>query len=825
MASSIDTTIRNFRHSSRALLRRPAFTATIVLTLGLSVGSTVAIFSVVNGVLLEPLPYPEADRLVAVSHAAPGIDVEDLGSGAFLYFTEREEAKTLEGIGAWSAGGATVTGAGEPEQIRRLLVTAEVLPLLGVQPAIGRYFSAEDDVPDANPTVILTYGYWQRRFGGDAAIVGSSLTMDGQPRSIIGVMPQGFRFLDQEVDAIYPYRLDRNQATVGAYSLRTLARLERGVTLEQATADIDRIIPLAIGRFPLRPGVSREQIERSRLRASLKPLKDDVVGSVASTLWVLLACAGMVPMIACANVANLLLTRAEARQRELAIRTALGSARSEVHRAALAESALLSSAGGAVGLVLAYASLKALRVLKPPYLPRLDDVAIDSTVVLVAFALTTLVAFLCASVPLVYRRGGVASLLHTAGWSVTAGRQGSTARSALIIAQVAFSMVLLVGAGLMVRTAWELGSVDPGFARAHEVQTFHIGVPRLTEPDTEAAIRMQHAMVDRVAQIPGVTAVAYTSSLPLESSLVRDGVMIDGRVYDDAEAQLRQFKFVSPGSFVAMGTPLVTGRDVTWTDVYEKRAVVVISESLARAEWGSAEAALGKRVRSTPTTDQWREVVGVAGNVRDRGPSQPDPGIVYVPILAERLFNNALVGSRAVTFLVRTPRAGTAPLLEEIRNAVWSIDANLPLSNVRTLNDVWDDSLARTLFTQWLLAIAGAMALLLGIIGIYGVTAYSVAQRAREIGVRIALGAQVSAISAMFLRRGLVLALLGIVVGLGGAMMLGRWMRSLLFGVGSTDPVTYVAVAATLVLVAAAASYIPARRAATVDPVKVLRAD
>jgi predicted permease len=822
----VDASLRDLRHTSRSLLKRPAFAATIVLTLGLGLGSTVAIFSVVNGVLLEPLPYPDADRLVSVSHAAPGIDVDNLGSGAFLYFTEREETQAFESVGAWGLGGATVTGVGEPEEIRRLLATAELLPLLGVQPMIGRHFSAEDDVPDSNPTVILSYAYWQRRFGGDAAILGRSITMDGQPRTIIGVMPQGFRVFDRSVDAIYPYRLDRNRATVGAYSLDSVARLKPGFSLEQANADVNRMIPLAIDRFPLRPGVSREQIERSGLRANVRPLKDVVVANAVTTLWVLLACAALVPMIACANVANLLLARAEWRQRELAIRTALGASRSGIGRTAVTESALLSFAGGAVGLALAYAAIEVLRAVDPPYLPRLEDISVDSTVLLFALALTALATLLCGSMPLLRAsRGALGSLLHTAGRISTLGRGSSIARGTLIVAQLALVTVLLVGAGLMARTARELASVDPGFARADELQTFFVGIPRLTQPDLESAIRMQHAMLDRLARIPGVTNVAYTSSLPLEVNPMRDGVVVAESIDDGAEARLRPFKFVSPGSFLVMGTPLIAGRDVTWTDVYEKRAVVVISESFARAEWGSTEAALGKRIRSTPTTDQWREVIGIAGDVRDLGPNQPDPGTVYVPILAERLFNNPLNGSRDATFLVRTSRAGTASLLEEIRAAVWSIDANLPLSRVRTLADVWDDSLARTLLTQSLLAIAGALALALGIVGVYSVIAYSVAQRARDIGIRVALGAQAPAISAMFVQRGFMLALIGVTVGLGGGVALGRGMRSLLFGVSTTDPLTYGAVAVMLMLVAIAASYIPARRAAQIDPVRVLRAD
>lgn len=428
----------------------------------------VGIFSVVNGVLLKPLPYPEADQLIAVSHAAQGIGVDDLGSGPFLYFTEREETRMLEAVGAWSIGTATVTGVGEPEQIRRLLVTAEVLPLLRVQPAIGRQFSVDDDLPDANPTVIFSYPYWQRRFGGDPAIVGRSVTMDGQPRTVIGVMPRRFRFLDRPIEALYPYRLDRAQATVGAYSLQSIARLAPGVTLEQARKDVDRIIPLAIERFPLRPGVSLGQIERSRLRAELRPLKDEVVGSIGTTLWVLLVCVGMVLLIACANVANLLLVRAEGRRKDFAIRAALGSGRAGIGRELLSESALLSLGGGAAGIAFAYSGVRALHAMAPPYLPRLEDIAIDWTAMLLAAPLMVLTMLLCALVPMqrAFTRD-LGPLLRAGGQGASSTRRSSsTARNVLIVAQVALAMVLLVGTGLMVRTANELSRVDPGFTAA-----------------------------------------------------------------------------------------------------------------------------------------------------------------------------------------------------------------------------------------------------------------------------------------------------------------------------------------------------------------------
>jgi predicted permease len=824
-ADVIHATIRELHHGGRRLLRSSSFTMTVVLTLGLAIGSTVAIFSVVKGVLLDPLPYPEGGRLVSVSHAAPGIGVDDLGSGPFLYFTERDENRTLEGVGAWSMGTATVTGASEPEQIRRLLVTADVLPLLRVQPAIGRQFSIEDDIPDANPTVLLSYGYWQRRFGGDRSIVGRSITMDGQPRSVIGVMPEGFRFLDQSVDAIYPYRLNQTLAAVGAYSLRSIARLAPGVTLEQANADVERMIPLAIDRFALRQGVSREQIERSRLQANVKPLKNDVVGNVGATLWLLLACIGMVLLIACANVANLLLVRVEARQRDLAIRAALGSGWSAVGRELLSESALLSLGGGALGIALSFTALRALQAMAPPYLPRIEDVAIDSTLALFALPLMVLTTLLCACMPMLrLRTPDIAQLLQVGGRTATA-RGWHSKRNGLIVAQVALAMALLVGAGLMVRTADELDEVDPGFGDAEHLQTFRIDIPRLTEPDTESAIRMQHAIADRIEAVAGVLSAAYISALPLDSNIVRDGLFVEGRTYSDAEPLLRHFKFISPRLFATLGTPLLAGRDITWTDVYEKRPVVIISQSLAVAEWGTPEAAVGKRIRSMPTTDQWREVVGVTGNIRDRGPTEPDPGIVYVPILAERLFNNELLGSRAVTFVIQSSRAGTATLLEEIRAAVWSVDSNLPLSNVRTLGEIWGGSLARTSFTRVLLVIAGIAALLLGLVGIYGMIAYSVTLQSRDIAVRIAVGAPAAAISSRFVIQALALALLGIAIGFGGAAMLARWMGSLLFGVDPMDAATYIAAASVLAIAAIVASYLPARRAAMIDPVRVLRAE
>jgi predicted permease len=397
----------------------------------------------------------------------------------------------------------------------------------------------------------------------------------------------------------------------------------------------------------------------------------------------------------------------------------------------------------------------------------------------------------------------------------------------LVVVQVALALVLLIGAGLMIRTFRELNTVNPGFSDPATLQTVRIEIPIPTAPGADLVVRRQREILDRLRALPGVTSAAYSGSVPMDGRPDgRDLLVPEGRRFQEGDRpQVRYFKFTAPGFFATLGTPLVAGRDLTWTDVYERRAVVLVSERLARAEWGTPSGALGKRLRGSSTEDQWREIVGVAADIRYEGLGQPAIEAVYIPAAVERMFNLPVFVQRSVVYSVRTPRAGTASLMAEIRKAIWSVDSSLPLSNVQTIGDLSSDSLARTSFTLVMLAIAGAMALVLGIIGIYGVISYAVSQRTREVGIRIALGADAGAVRGMFVRQGLILTSVGVAAGLGGAVALTRWMASLLFGVSPLDPVTYAAVSAVLILAAALASYLPSRRATRVDPIEALRAE
>jgi predicted permease len=817
----------NLKHILRRLRRSPGFTAVALLTLAVGIGANTAIFSVVNGILLKPLPYPDSDRLISMNHQAPGVNIAELGSSPFLYFTEREHNETLEGVGLWRTGTASVTGLAEPEQVRALGVTSDILPILGVQPVLGRWLSDQDDSPGSPRTIMLSYGYWQARLGADASVVGQTLTVDGEEREITGVMPQSFRFLDQQADLLYPFQLDRDQTQIGGYFWGSIARMKSGVTLEQVAADVARLMPIAIDLFPVRPGTTKQQAVNARLGPNLRLLKGDVLGDIGDTLWVLMGTIGIVLVIACTNVANLLLVRADGRQHELAIRTALGAGRGRIARELVLESAALGVLGGLLGLAFAYGGLDLLFALAPANLPRLADITIDITVLAFALTLSLASGLLFGLVPaLKYTAGQLATGLRASTRGSSGSRERHRVRGALVTVQVALALVLLVSAGLMIRTFMELSDVNPGFTRPDEVLALGIDIPNPSVPEPERVTRMQNEILDRIAAVPGVGSVAFASSPPMGGPTSADLLVPEGKVFAEGDRpQARRFKYISPGFFATTGTALVAGRDLTWVDTHEKRAVVLVSENLARLEWGSSSEALGKRLRGSAATDDWREIVGVVGNVRDDGITEPEIEIVYFPVLVDRIFTEPTIAWRSVTFLVRSPRTGTPAFLDEIRDAVWAVNPDLPIANVRTLGDIYEQSLARTSLTLVLLAIAGAMALLLGVIGIYGVIAYAVSQSTREIGIRIALGAQRGDVRRMFMHNALGLAAIGIAVGLAAAAGLSRLMSSLLFGVSGMDPLTYAAVCVLLVIAVALASYLPARRATRIDPLEALRAE
>jgi predicted permease len=798
------------------------------VTLALGIGANTAIFSVVNGVLIKPLPYPDAQALVGVWHVAPGVAGirGDLNFSPAMYFTYREENRTFREVGLWSNGGASVTGLAEPEQVQALFVTYGTLSALGVQPAVGRWFSQADDTPGTPETVMLAYGHWQRRFAGSASVVGRTLTVDSRPRTVIGVMPRDFRFLNSNADLILPQRFDRNKVFLGNFSYQGIARLKPGVTLQQANADVARMLGIWLKAWPAPPGFSRALFENARLGPKLQPLKQEVVGDIGGMLWVLTGTIGLVLLIACANVANLLLVRAEGRQQELAVRAVLGAGWGRIARELLLESVTLAVLGGALGLALAYGALRLLVHMGPATLPRLSEIGIDPLVLGFTLAVSVLAGLLFGLIPVVkYAGPHVAEALRGGGRTMSHGRERHRARDTLVVVQVGLALVLLVGSGLMIRTFQALRSVQPGFTRPEQVQMMRIWIPQAQVREPERVMRMENEMLDKLAAIPGVASVAFANAAPLEGSNPNDPIYAEDKHYAVGQLPpIRRFRFITPGFFKATGTVLVAGRDFTWTDLYEKRHVAVVSENLAREMWGEPRSALGKRVREG-FDGPWREIVGVVGDVYDDGVQQKPPAFAYWPAQMDRFWGNSVNVNRGGVFVIRTSRAATESFLAETRQAIWSVDKNLPVFQVRTLEDVYDRSMARTSFTLVMLGIAGVMALVLGVVGIYGVIAYAVSQRTREIGIRIALGAPPAGLQGMFVRHGLLLAGIGAALGLAAASGVTRLMSSLLFGITALDPATYAVVSALLIAAAALASYLPARRATAVDPVRALRSD
>jgi predicted permease len=803
------------------------FTVITLITLAAGVGANTVVFSVLEGVLLKPLPYSHSEELVGVWHKAPGINIPELNMSPSNYFIYREQGRTFQDVGMYQGDSVSVTGVGEPEQVPSLNVSDATLPILGVQPMLGRHFRKEDDVPGAPQTVLLTYGYWQRKFGGNPSAVGQTLVVDGKARQIIGVLPKGFHFLDQEDRAlITPFQFDRNKVHLGNFSYEALARLKPGVTLEQANADVARMLPIVMNSFPAPPGFSIKLFEDAKIAPYVRPLKQDVVGDVGGVLWVLMGTIGMVLLIACANVANLLLVRMEGRRQELALRSALGASWGRIAGELLVESLILGLLGSVLGLGLAYGALKVLVAIAPAGLPRVNEVGINGPVLLFTLIVAMLASLLFGCVPILkYAGSRLTTGIREGGRGLSQSKEQHRARNSLVVVQVALALVLLICSGLMIRTFRALTKVNPGFTGPAELQTFRIFIPETHIKEPESVIRMEEAILHKVEAIPGVSSVSIGTRLPMDGDGWHDPILIQGRTYAEGEfPPLRLFKFVSPGFLKTVGTPLVAGREITWADTYNKIPVAMISENLAREYWGEPARSLGQRIQVS-TKDDWREIIGVVGDVHDDGVNKKPPTAVYWPLMQARFESDDISLRREVAFLVRSPRAGSEAFLKDVREAVWSADANLPLANVHTVDYFYKRSMARTSFTLIMLGVAGSMALLLGVVGIYGVIAYSVSQRTREIGIRMTLGAQRPTLTGMFVRHGMMLTGIGVACGLVAAALLMRLMSSLLFNVNPVDPVTYGTVSLGLAATAWLASYLPSRRAATIDPVDALRAE
>ena len=812
------------RHATRRLAGAPVFTLVAVITLAVGIGANTAIFSVVNGVLLKPLPFREPERLVGVWHKAPGLGFTEINQGPAFHFTYKEENRVFEDIGMWGWASASVTGTAEPEEVPALRFTDSVLPMLRVQPALGRVFNPADDSPGAPETVILSYPYWQRKFGGDTGIIGQKLICDGKSREIIGVLPKGFKFLRTNPQLLFPFQFERDKLFVGNFSYMGLARLRPGVTLEQANADVERMIPLTMKKFPLPPGFTLKMLEDVRLGPYVRPLKQDAVGDIGKVLWILLGTVGLVLLIACANVANLFLVRAEGRQRELAIRTAMGASLGQIAGELLFESVALGILGGIAGVFFAYAGIQLLISIGPEYIPRLEEITIDPTVLAFTAGISLLAGLLFGLFPVLkYARPNLGAALKEGGRSFSEGKERHRARNWLVVAQIALALVLLISSALMLRTFQALRKVQPGFVRPDEVLTLRISIPNALVADEEKVVRTHEQILHQIEQVPGVISVGLSSSITMDGWDSNDPIFTED--FPPPEGQipaLRRYKWASPGYFATMGNPILAGRDFTWADVYNKARVAVISEVLAREYWKDPARAIGRRIRETPK-NPWREIVGVVGNERDKGVSEQATPMVYWPLLMSQFWDNKVFVERNMAYAIRSKRAGNPTFFKEVQQAVWSVSSSLPVATVRMLTVIYGDSMARTSFTMLMLGIAAGMSMLLGVVGIYGVVSYTVSQRTREIGIRMALGAQPGEVRTMFVRQGLLLTGVGVALGLVAAAILTRLMSALLFGVNPIDPLTYGAVPLLLGFVALLACYVPARRASGVNPVEALR--
>lgn len=813
------------RQVVRSLGRTPQFTAIALLTLAVGIGANTAIFSVVNGILLKPLPYPHPEELVAVWMTAPGMNIKDLNPGPSQYFIFREQNRTFQDVGLYMGSTVNVTGSGEPEQASGLMVTDGLLPVLGATPLLGRSFTQADDQPGSAETVMLSYGYWQRKFGGDRCVVGKMVTVDGTPHQILGVLRQDFRFGGANLAMLLPIKFDRGKTFLTPFNYYGIARLKPGVTSAEANTDVARMLPIVLGSFPPPPGYSLKMFEDARIGPNLRTMKQDVVGDVGDVLWVLMAGIGFVLLIACANVANLLLVRAQGRQQELAIRAALGASPGRIAMELLFENVVLALLGDVLGLALAYGALRVLIAMAPSGLPRLEEIGLDVPTLVFSLAASLLASLLFGSVPVLkYAGKRLGTGLREGGRTLSEGRERHRSRNVLAVVQVALAVILLISSGLMIRTFHALTTVDPGFAAPEQLQTFRVNIPETEVKDPERVVRMQEEILRKIEAVPGVSSVGLSMSVPMDGNGWEDTLFAKDQNYSSGEIPLRRFRFVAPGFFKTLGTPLVAGRDFTWDDIYNKVPLAVISEKLARENWHDPSLALGKQIRAN-AKDDWREVVGVVRDVHEDGVDQKAPSSVYWPILAAHFTGTELEVRRFVTYSIRSQRVGSESFMSEVRRAVWSVDPNLPLADIHTLDYFYRTSMARTSFTLVMLAIAGSMALLLGIVGLYGVIAYSLSQRRREIGIRSALGAQRRELTGIFVRHAMWLTFVGVICGLVAALALTRLMSSLLFGIKPTDPATFAVVSISLLSAAAVSSYLPARRAATVNPVEALRSE
>ncbi|HEX6363483.1 MAG TPA: ABC transporter permease [Albitalea sp.] len=813
--------MKELRVALRGLARSPGFAFLAILTLALGIGANAALFTIVDSVLLRPLGYADADELVVVQHPVSGNATGTWQLSLHGFFWFQDENAVFSDIGIYTAGSVNLASDAGPDRARSALVSASLFRALGARPAAGRMLQDADNEPGNESVAVLSHEFWQRRFGGSGDVIGSTIRINGREGVIVGVAERGLTLPRQAVDVWLPMALDRASRPINAHFLSSVARLRDGVTLEAARENIAALTR----RLPeVLPTAYDEGFMRDyHFTAEVVPLRDEVVGEASTTLWIVFGGVGIVLLIACANVANLFLVRAEGRAREVAVRSALGASRAHLTRQFMTESVLLALLAGALGLFLAWAGVRTLLTLAPAALPRLSEVALRGSTLGFTFAIALVAGLLFGLFPLSHlteRRR--ASALRDGGQRSTASRARHRVRGALVVAQVALALVLLAGAGLMIRSFRELRAVEPGFDPEGAL-TFAVSLPIVNYPTPLDAHRFWDTLLREVRALPGVTRAGVTTSVPL-----RDGASCsvffvrDRPVTPGAPAPCIEYVLVSPELFETMGIDIVQGRTLTEGDVYPPTGVALVSRALAAQFWPDGTA-LGRGVRIFGDQPPFYEVVGVVEDVRLRelqGPPAPLVYLSFIPLADDPASFRPIFSARVV---VRTTRADPTSLTAELRGVVARIDPEIPISEVETLEAIVGASLARVSFVMLLLGIAAGVALLLGTVGLYGVVAYVVNERRTEIGIRMALGARVAGIARMVLGHALRLAVAGVILGFAAALGLGRVLRSQLFGVSSTDPLTLAFVAVLLLGVALVAAWIPARRATRVDPVETMR--
>ena len=806
---------QDLRYAARMLRRNTGFAAVALLTLALGIGANTAIFSVVQAVLLRPLPYHDPDRLVVVMGSSTRRGGQD-PSAPGTYYEWREQNKVFDSIAAAEAWDVNMTGGDRPEQVPAMHVSANLFETLGVKPFLGRTFLPEDEPLGSHQVAVLSYGLWQRRFGGNPSIIGTSVTLSGQPFNVVGVMPPGFRFAPfwqtkAELWAPLPYTPERRH-NHNFSSLRVFARLKPGVSLAQAQAGMETVARQLEQQDP------RNYTDRT---ARVTALHEMAVGDVRPALMVLSGAVAFILLIACANVANLMLTRATARRREMALRLAVGASRLALVRQLLVESALLAGFAGALGLALAWAGIRALVAATPEQaryaLPHQHEIGVSGMALAFTMLLSLATALIFGLLPAIQAsKTDPNEALKEGGRSSEGGARGRL-RSVLVTSEMALALMLLAGAGLMIRSFQKLHAIDPGF-NPHNVLTMAVSVAGSRHDATPGRAEFYHQLVEQVAVMPGVQSASAVNHIPLAGDQWMLTLTVEGQPPPVPGSEPRVvFRVAMPNYFRTMGIALASGRDFTEGDTAQAPRVAVINETMARRFWPNQDA-LGRRFRlgGADSTPPWVTVAGVIHDARQWDWAAPPISEMYLP------FYQIPAPQSYTTLVVRTA-ADPAGLTNALQARIWALDKDLPISSLASMEDIVSNSMWQPRFSMLLLGAFAGLALMLAAVGIYGVISYSVSQRTHEIGIRMALGAQPSDVLHLVVRQGAAMAAAGVVIGLAGALALARLLTSLLYGISPTDSLTFVAVALLLAGVAAAASYIPARRASRIDPILALR--